>query len=282
MIEKTITIDKEPNTEPLDWRQSGVLAKVQGELVLELPKDLYIPPSALRVFLETFEGPMDLLLYLIKKQNLDILDIPMAHISEQYMQYIDLMSDLEMELAGEYLVMAATLAEIKSRMLLPKSVNTEGEEEDPRADLVRRLQEYERFKKAAIELGELPKVDSDFHIVQLDRPASNTPAPLAPVAFDRIIDALKDVMARAKLFSHHHIKLESMSIRERMTLIVERLDSREFVPFETLFTAKEGRMGVVVTLIAILELVRNNVLELAQSDPFSPLYVKARASEESS
>jgi segregation and condensation protein A len=261
-----------------DWTQ-GLLAKIGGEMITELPQDLYIPPEALRVFLETFEGPLDLLLYLIKKQNLDILDIPISDITKQYMEYIDLMQNMQLELAGDYLVMAATLAEIKSRMLLPR-VEVEGEEpDDPRADLVRRLQEYERFKKAADNLSELPRTDRDFYIVEVEKPPMEFDFPEPDVAFPDLLDALRDVMARARLFSHHHIQMEALSIRERMTDLMERVSRDHYTRFVSLFTAEEGRMGVVVTLIAILELVRSAVFEITQAEPFAPLYVKHKIAE---
>jgi segregation and condensation protein A len=263
----------------IDWRD-GLLARVKGEPVTELPTDLYIPPDALQVFLEAFEGPLDFLLYLIKKQNIDILDIPMAKITNQYMQYIDLMENMTLELAGEYLVMAATLAEIKSRMMLPK-VSVDGEEPvDPRADLVRRLQEYERFKKAAEDLEKLDRLERDIFVAEVDKPKCDLSIPQPDVSFTSLMDALKDVMARAKLYSHHQIQLEAFSVRERVLALMDTLTHDSFTRFESLFNAKEGRMGVVVTMIAILELVRDNFIVLSQSEPFAPLYVKAKFERE--
>lgn len=276
--ENSALSEPQQQSQIVDWTQ-GLLALVKGEPVTELPKDLYIPPEALKVFLETFEGPLDLLLYLIKKQNIDVLDIPIAQITKQYMEYIEVMHSMELELAGEYLVMAATLAEIKSRMLLPKPTNEDGEPEDPRADLVRRLQEYERYKHAAEEIDELSRVDRDIFLGDADKPPMNIEIPHPDVKFEAIVSALREVLARAKLFSHHQIKMEALSIRERMTDLIERLSATSYSRFETLFRAKEGRVGVVVTLIAILELVRNNVLELTQSEAYGPLYVKARQTE---
>ncbi|MDF1795975.1 MAG: segregation/condensation protein A [Coxiellaceae bacterium] len=260
----------------VDW-SDGWLAKVGDQPITELPDDLYIPPDALRLFLEAFEGPMDLLLYLIRKHNIDILDIPVAEITRQYLEYIDLMQELRLELAAEYLVMAATLAEIKSRMLLPKPEAAEEEGlDDPRAELVRRLQEYERFKQAAEDLGRLQRMERDIYLAEADKPPMEFILPPAQVSFDEILNALKDVMQRAKLFTSHHVQMEGLSIRARMTELLERLSSDSFSRFETLFTVEEGRMGVVVTFIAILELIRNSVLELTQSEAFAPIYVKAR------
>ncbi|MDF1759585.1 MAG: segregation/condensation protein A [Coxiellaceae bacterium] len=264
----------------VDW-SDGWLAKVGDQPITELPDDLYIPPDALRLFLEAFEGPMDLLLYLIRKHNIDILDIPVAEITRQYLEYIDLMQELRLELAAEYLVMAATLAEIKSRMLLPKpEAVEEGDEDDPRAELVRRLQEYERFKQAAEDIGRLQRLERDIYLAEADKPPMEFVLPPAQVSFDEVLGALKDVMQRAKLFTSHHVQMEGLSIRARMTELLDKLNATSFSRFETLFTVEEGRMGVVVTFIAILELIRNSVLELTQSEAFAPIYVKARNSTE--
>ncbi len=249
-------------------------AFVQGAPVTELPKDLYIPPDALEVFLEAFEGPLDLLLYLIKKQNIDILDIPLAKITQQYMGYIELMEYLQLELAGEYLLMAAMLAEIKSRMLLPRH-DTDDEEEDPRAELVRRLQEYERFKEAAEKLDELPRVERDYFTatVEFNGRKSNQKPP--DVSMDSILQVFAEVLRRADLFSHHHIKRETLSVRERMTIVLEKVDTENFTDFVDLFEIEEGRAGVIVSLLAILQLVKDSLIQLVQNDTNGPIYVKA-------
>jgi segregation and condensation protein A len=251
--------------------------KVNGELVTELPQDLYIPPDALRVFLETFQGPLDLLLYLIKKQNIDILNIPIVEITHQYMQYVELMREVNLELAAEYLVMAAMLAEIKSRLLLPRQELEEGQEaEDPRAELVRRLQEYERFKQAAEDLDTLPRVDRDIFIAEASAPAMDASTVQPQVELSEIIDAFRKVMERAKLYKDHQVLKEKLSVRERMTIVLSKIKSDEFISFGELFDPEEGRMGVVVSLLAILELIRQSVLELVQAQPFAPIYVKSR------
>ncbi len=253
-------------------------AIVDGEAYTELPSDLYIPPEALEVFLEAFEGPLDLLLYLIKRQNIDILDIPIADITRQYVQYIDLMEVLQLELAGEYLLMAAMLAEIKSRMLLPRPEGHEGEEEDPRAELVRRLQEYERFKQAAEDIDELPRLERDVVPAQAEVVELRLVKAQPDVSIKELLVAFKEVMARAEMFSHHHIARETLSVRQRMSEILSALQTGEFVEFVRLFKPAEGRLGVVVTFIAILELIRESVLEIVQAEPFGPVHVRASAS----
>nr|WP_229145978.1 ScpA family protein [Alcanivorax sp. 1008] len=248
-----------------------------GKAITKLPDDLYIPPDALEVFLEAFEGPLDLLLYLIKRQNLDILDIPVAQITTQYMQYVELMKSLNFELAAEYLVMAAMLGEIKSRMLLPRPKAEEGEDEnDPRAELIRRLQEYERFKKAAEDIEALPRLERDFWEVKAKRPDYTRERAEPDVDMKEMLLALKDVMHRADMFESHHVSREKLSTRERMADVLDRLRSGEFVPFFTLFRPEEGRAGVVVTFIAILELIKSSLVEVIQSEPFAPLHLKAR------
>jgi len=249
-------------------------AYVQGEAVTTLPKDLYIPPDALEVFLEAFEGPLDLLLYLIRRQNLDILDIPIAEITRQYMDYIGLMQDMRLELAAEYLVMAAMLAEIKSRMLLPRHVEEE-EEGDPRAELVRRLQEYERYKQAAEDIDQLPRVDRDVFPVSIPAPDKLVVRRPPEVSLQELLIAAKQAMTRAEMFSHHHVQMEPLSVRERMSMVLERLGGDEFTPFTSLFRTGEGRMGVVVSLLAVLELLKESLIELVQSEPFAPVYIKA-------
>jgi segregation and condensation protein A len=253
-------------------------AVVLGEPVNELPKDLYIPPDALEVILEAFEGPLDLLLYLIKRQNLDVLDIPIAQITRQYMEYIELIKDIRLELAAEYLVMAAMLAEIKSRMLLPRPTQ-EGDEDDPRAELVRRLQEYERFKHAAQDLDELPRMGRDVFQACAQPPELDADAPLPQVDLREILLAFSKVLARAEQFTHHHIRREPLSVRERMSTVLDRLSREGFTEFRALFAPQEGRAGVVVTLLAVLELIKEQLLELTQSEPFAPIHVRAAQGE---
>ncbi|WP_198266029.1 segregation and condensation protein A [sulfur-oxidizing endosymbiont of Gigantopelta aegis] len=248
-------------------------AYVQGAPVTELPKDLYIPPEALEVFLEAFEGPLDLLLYLIKRQNLDILEIPIAEITEQYVKYVELMQDFQFELAAEYLVMAAMLAEIKSRMLLPRLEAIEDDEADPRAELIRRLQEYERFKKAAMDIDELPRMGRDVFSVSTDIDYS-TPAHQPDISMKELMLALKDVMQRASMFTHHNIERETLSVRERMSMVLEKVGSQGFTRFTALFTYEEGRGGVVVTFLAILELSKQRLLEIVQTETYGSIHVK--------
>jgi len=270
-----------PKVVPEDLRPTQAempFAIVDGEPVTELPQDLYIPPYALQVFLEAFEGPLDLLLYLIRRQNLDILDIPIAEITRQYVEYIELMKELQLELAGEYLVMAAMLAEIKSRMLLPRPVVEEDEEDDPRAELVRRLQEYERFKKAAENLDELPRVERDVHVVQVDAPERQVVTKLPDVTLKELMVAVQQVMARAEMYSNLHVQREPLSVRQRMSEILTRIRGTQFTQFDGLFDAEEGRMGVAVTFIAILELLRESMIEVVQSEDFAPLHVRAASS----
>lgn len=247
---------------------------------MELPQDLYIPPDALEVFLDAFEGPLDLLLYLIRRQNIDVLDIPIADITHQYVKYIELMEVLQLELAGEYLLMAAMLAEIKSRMLLPRQEGEEGEEEDPRAELVRRLQEYERFKQAAEDIDELPRIERDVVPVQAEVVELRLVKALPDIPMKELLVAFKEVMARAEMFSHHHIARETLSVRQRMSEVLSALQGLDFVEFSRLFKPEEGRMGVVVTFIAILELMRESVLELVQVEAFGPLHVRASVAEQ--
>lgn len=255
------------------------LAMVRGEPVLTMPQDLYIPPDALEVILEAFEGPLDLLLYLIRRQNLEILDIPIAEITRQYMEYIDLMKDMKLELAADYLVMAAILCEIKSRLLLPRPANDEGEEEDPRADLVRRLQEYERFKKAAEDIDRMPREGRDFYRVDAHVVEKDTISVPPPVEMRELLLALKDVMKRAELFGRHNIKREALSVRARMSEVLSRVSDGEFIEFTQLFTVEEGRLGVVVTFLAILELAKENLLEITQNESLAPIYVRTKNSE---
>jgi segregation and condensation protein A len=253
-------------------------AVVNGEPVTQLPRDLYIPPQALEIFLEAFEGPLDLLLYLIRRQNVDILNIPIAEITRQYTQYIELMQDLQLELAGEYLVMAATLAEIKSRMLLPRPPGVgEAGEEDPRAELVRRLQEYERFKRAAGEIDAMPRLERDVWQASAelrDKPAARS---LPQVTLQEMLLAFKEVAVRAAMFAHHHVRREPLSVRERMSNILAALEQGSFLEFARLFTPEEGRAGVTVTFIAILELMREGLIDILQTEAYAPLHVRAAA-----
>jgi len=253
-------------------------AVVDGEPVTQLPQDLYIPPYALKVFLEAFEGPLDLLLYLIRRQNLDILDIPIADITQQYVDYIEMMRDLQLELAGEYLLMAAMLAEIKSRMLLPRSEELEEDENDPRAELVRRLQEYERYKQAAEDINELPRMERDLQQASADVVEFKRDYQPPDVSMQDLLVAFKDVLSRAEMFAHLHVQREALSTRQRMSEILARISDDRFTEFADLFDPKEGRMGIAVTFIALLELLREHVIELVQAEPYSPIHVRAAAS----
>jgi segregation and condensation protein A len=261
----------------LPERQSELpLALVDGKPFTKMPGDLYIPPDALEVFLEAFEGPLDLLLYLIKRQNLDILNIQVADITAQYMQYIDVMKDLQFELAAEYLVMAAMLAEIKSRMLLPRQAEQEADESDPRAELIRRLQEYERFKSAAIVVDELPRSNRDFWIAKADTPASEKQKPLPEVQLQEMLVVLAGVLKRSDSYASHHVRLEPLSTRERMSQILQRIQNKgdSFLSFISLFDSEEGRSGLIVTFIATLELIKESLIELVQTEPFAPIHVR--------
>ncbi len=251
------------------------VAVVRGDAIVQLPADLYIPPHALEVFLEeTFEGPLDLLLYLIRKENLDILDIPIAEVTRQYMAYIDVMQELKLELAAEYLVMAAMLAEIKSRMLLPRPAE-QSEEGDPRAELVRRLQEYERYRGAAEGIERLPRVGRDIYLITADG-ALPPPKKIDPnVSLFELLDAFKQVMERAELYRHHRVMREPLSVRERMTEILTRVSGDSFASFESLFNPREGRMGLVVTFVAVLELLKESLIVMIQQEPYAPIHVKA-------
>ena len=250
-------------------------ALVQGQPITQVPKDLYIPPDALEVFLEAFEGPLDLLLYLIRRQNLDILDIPIAEITRKYMDYIELLRELQFELAAEYLVMAAILAEIKSRMLLPRPTGDDEDEDDPRAELVRRLQEYERFKQAAEDIDDLPRVERDFALASAFVPDRKVVQIPPEVDLRDMLAALRDVLGRAELFTSHQVQLEPLSVRERMTSIIDRLRRSPYLEFESFFTPEEGRMGVVVTFLALMELTRERVVDIVQNEPLGRIYVKA-------
>ena len=273
-----LVASNQPPAEPPPAQVEMPFAMVHGEPVTELPRDLYIPPQALEVFLEAFEGPLDLLLYLIRRQNLDVLDIPIAEITRQYMQYIELMQELQLELAGEYMVIAATLAEIKSRMLLPRAyAEREGLEDDPRAELVRRLQEYERYKKAAEDIDRLPRLERDTWSASAELKDRMVVRALPQITLQEMLVAFKDVVARAEMFAHHHVQRERLSVRERMGDILAKLGQRSFVDFVQLFRPEEGRMGVTVTFVAILELMREGLIDIVQAEPFAPLHVRAAA-----
>ncbi|MFT4256627.1 MAG: ScpA family protein [Pseudoxanthomonas sp.] len=266
-----------PNPPVQPQQQEMPLAVVHGQPLLQMPQDLYIPPDALEVILEAFEGPLDLLLYLIRRQNLDILDIPVAEITRQYVEYINVMQELRFELAAEYLVMAAMLAEIKSRMLLPRPEGVPEDEGDPRAELVRRLQEYERFKQAAEDIDALPRQDRDTTPVNAfvpDRAAVKLPP---PVDLREMLLALHDVLKRAELFSGHAIKREALSVRQRMGDLLTKLEDGRFHRFESMFTAEEGKLGVLVTFLAVLELAKEQLLDVVQEAPLAPIYVKSLA-----
>ncbi len=252
-------------------------AVVQGQPLLKLPDDLYIPPDALEVFLEAFEGPLDLLLYLIRRQNLDILDVPMAEITRQYTSYIEMMAGIKLELAAEYLVMAAILAEIKSRMLLPRPTVDGDDEDDPRVDLIRRLQEYERFKQAAEDLDELPRLERD--LVAASAAIEERGQVQLPPEVDlrELLLALRDVMTRAEIFAHHHVQAEPLSVRERMSRISDLVSNQAFIEFSQCFDLAEGRLGAVVTLLAILELLREHLIDLVQQELFGSIYLRSPA-----
>ena len=256
-------------------QQEMPFAIVEGEAVTQLPRDLYIPPDALKVFLEAFEGPLDLLLYLIRRQNIDILDIPIAEISRQYVQYIELMQEMQFELAGEYLLMAAMLAEIKSRLLLPRPPVEDEEEVDPRAELVRRLQEYERYKQAVEDLDELPRLERDHLPASAEAAEHEVVRVLPDVTLKELLVAFKDVLDRAAMFAHHHVRREALSVRERMTQVLAQLEGQDFRDFHQLFDPTEGRMGVAVTFLALLELLKESLIEVVQAEPFAPLHVRA-------
>ena len=275
--------DATPQMEPSSPQQQAPqqhempLAMVHGQAVLQIPQDLYIPPDALEVILDAFEGPLDLLLYLIRRQNLDILDIPVAEITRQYVDYIGVMQEMRFELAAEYLVMAAILAEIKSRMLLPRPVSEEGDEGDPRAELVRRLQEYERFKQAAEDLDTLPRQDRDttpVHAFVPERAAVRLPP---PVDMREMLLALYDVLKRADLYTGHAIKRDALSVRQRMGDLLTRLEDGKFHRFESMFTPEEGKQGVLVTFLAVLELAKEQLLDIVQEAPLAAIYVKSLA-----
>lgn len=251
---------------------------VKGEPFDKMPKDLYIHPNALKVFLETFEGPLDILIYLIKRQNINILDIPIFDITCQYMEYVELMRELNLELASEYLVMAAMLAEIKSRMLLPRSDESNQNEEDPRAELIRRLLEYERFKEAAGNIEQLPQLGRDTFTTSIDTSECEAIIQQPDLDLKELLAAFVDVLNRSQMFSHHHIKKEVLSVRERMSNILSNLKDRQFMEFHQLFDYQEGRAGVVVTFLAILELIKMSLIEVVQQQPYQNIHIKVVSS----
>ena len=274
------SVDKEPGAVMALATEHLPLALIYGEAMTALPMDLYIPPDALEVILEAFEGPLDLLLYLIRKENIDILDIQVAQITHQYMGYVELMKAVRLELAAEYLVMAAMLAEIKSRMLLPRSQHSSlDDDEDPRAELIRRLQEYERIKTAAEDLNEIPRVGRDVFIAKAVAPQAQVRHLMADVALEEVLLAMADVLRRANMFESHQISRETLSTRERMSRVLTALRDGNFVPFTRLFTLEEGRLGVVVTFMAILELVKESLIELVQNAAFSEIHVRTKTHE---
>jgi len=273
LVQKVAAVPSAPVAPPAQSEMP--FAVVEGQAITELPRDLYIPPQALEVFLEAFEGPLDMLLYLIRRQNLDILDIPIAEITRQYMRYIELMQVLQLELAGEYLLMAATLAEVKSRMLLPRmATESAAEEADPRAELVRRLQEYERFKRAAESIDRMPRLDRDTWQASADLVDRKVVRLPPQVTLQEMLLAFQDVLSRSDMFAHHHVQREPLSVRQRMTDVLSALTSSAFVDFSRLFNAEEGRRGVTVTFVAVLELLREGLIEIAQAEPYAPLHVR--------
>jgi segregation and condensation protein A len=265
----TVPVAANPETVP-------AFAKVLGVPYQDMPEDLYIPPDALEVFLETFEGPLDLLLYLIRKQNMDILDIPIAHITRQYINYIEMMDSLRLELAAEYLVMAALLAEIKSRMLLPRQTESEEEEDDPRAFLIRKLQEYEAIKKVAEQLDQLPRYERDLFDIAVDVSAVSINQPLPDVQLTDMLRAFQDVLKRVEQLSHHQITKEPLSVRERMATILEKLNRPDSLAFTALFTLQEGKGGVVVSFLAILELSKEGLIDILQDEPCGEIRIRSR------
>ena len=277
METQTSNTPEQTQTAEQSVQEEMPFAIVQGEPLTILPQDLYIPPDALEVILEAFEGPLDLLLYLIKRQNLDVLDIPIAEITRQYTDYISMMGMMRLELAAEYLVMAAMLAEIKSRMLLPRPVESD-DEDDPRAELVRRLQEYERFKKAAEDIDALPRMERELFSASAKPPELQRRQPLPEITLRELLLAFRDVVGRAEMFAHHNVQREALSMRERMSTVLAALKGHEFVVFSDLFDPEEGRLGVVVTFLAMLELIKESMVDIVQASVFAPIHLKPRQS----
>lgn len=281
LVNETVAQRQQKKEEPVEVVSAFSSFKIHGKPLEKLPDDLYIPPDALQVFLEAFEGPLDLLLYLIRKNNLDLLEIPLTQITQQYLVYVEMMKVFRLELAAEYLVMAATLAEIKSRLLLPRPKSAYLEEEsDPRAELIRRLQEYERFKKVAEEIGALPEIGKDTYLgggADVEKPE----APKIPlVTLQELVRAFYEILKRADLITHHRISRENLSVRERMSSILHLVSEQKFMPFEQCFNLKEGRSGIVVSFLAILELLKLGLLDIIQADLFGPIHLKAVSESE--
>lgn len=271
-----------PNSElpPDPVQQPLPLAFINGQAYTDRPEDLYIPPDALELILEAFEGPLDLLLYLIRRQKFDLVNLPVYQVTKQYMEYVDLMTDLKLELAAEYLLMAAILAEVKSRLLLPKRPDAEEEEDDPRAELIRRLKEYELIKTAAQELDNLPRQERDVFIANAQPNESVAPIKDLPkVSLQELVISFQGVLQRASAFEHHHIAPEALSTRERMARILEQINSEHFTGFDQLYSVKEGKAGVVVTFLAILELCKEQLIELVQAQPFANIHLKLNTGE---
>ena len=266
-------VQQELRTQSDALAQERPAATIDGKSLKSWPKDLYIPPDALEVILEAFSGPLDLLLYLIRKQNIDILDIPVAEITRQYMEYVELMRKIRLDLASEYLVMAAMLAEIKSRMLLPRSVDDGDDEEDPRAALVRRLQEYERFRDAANRLNTRPRLERDLYLAYARLEDPEPPIVEIKVEFNELIAAMRRAMTTAERRRHLQVTRETLSVRERMVQILDQVKHGEYTRVEEFFRPEEGRMGLVVSFIAILELVRDGLLTITQNENLAPIYV---------
>ena len=260
----------------MSGQQSLPLAFVDGQAITEVPQDLYIPPDALSVILQAFEGPLDLLLYLIRKQNMDVLNVDVYEITRQYMEYIELAQSLKFELAAEYLLMAAMLAEIKSRMLLPKPAHDEGDDLDPRAELIRRLQQYELYKQASEDLDSLPRMEREHFVSKVDAQIDAFESSGPEVSLQELLYALKGVLERSDHFSHHQIEREALSTRERMAFILSALSEESFKPFESFFTIEEGRSGVVVTFLAMMELIKEQLVDLIQVDAFGAIHLKAK------
>jgi|TARA_Y100000052_G_scaffold26949_1_gene33120 segregation and condensation protein A len=284
LVENTVNSTEPANNDGLSTpvQQPLPLAFINGEALIEKPEDLFIPPDALEVILETFEGPLDLLLYLIRKQKFDITTLPIADVTKQYMEYVDAMMALKLELAAEYLLMAAILAEIKSRLLLPKRSDDNDEEEDPRAELIRRLKEYELVKQAAEDLDTQPRLERDVFKAQVDTSENVAPIRVEPdISLAEIVLAFSAAMKRAQAFEHHTIEKEALSTRERMSLILSVLTNVEYTPLERLFTLEEGKAGVVVCFLAILELVKEQLILCIQAGPYAKIHVKLGAHEES-
>ncbi len=252
------------------------LATVNGEQILLPHDDLYIPPNALKIFLESFEGPLDLLLYFIRKQNLDILDINVAEITNQYVEYIELMEKLQFDLAGEYLLMAAYLTEIKSRMMLPVETAEDELEDDPRAELIKRLQEYERFKTASMKIESMPRINRDFFPASTALPEFESKEALPSLELERLSNIFYELLEKQKLRGSHIIEFEKLSTREKMSNVLELLVSENFLEFYNLYKKADGKLGLIVTFLAILELVKDSMIQLVQSDSFGPIHVKAK------